>query len=57
MTSTPLAAAESIVAKVVLARSARDALAKLDYLRADAILDALSELERTPKLVTNCVDA
>ena len=49
MTSTPLAAAESIVAKVVLARSARDALAKLDYLRADAILDALDQLERTPE--------
>ncbi len=37
------------MAKIVLARSARDALAKLDYLRADAILDALGQLERTPE--------
>ena len=37
------------MAKVVLARSARDALAKLDLLLADAILDALGELERDPE--------
>jgi mRNA interferase RelE/StbE len=35
------------VARVVLARSARDSL---DFLLADAILDALSELERDPQL-------
>jgi mRNA interferase RelE/StbE len=38
------------VAKVVLARSARDALGKLDFLLADAILDALGELERDPEV-------
>lgn len=37
------------MAKVVLARSARDALAKLDFLLADAILDALGELECNPE--------
>jgi mRNA interferase RelE/StbE len=37
------------VATVVLARSARDALAGLDFLLADAILDALGELERDPE--------
>jgi mRNA interferase RelE/StbE len=37
------------VAKVVLARSAREALGKLDFLLADAILDALGELERDPE--------
>lgn len=37
------------MAKVVLARSARDALAKLHFLLADAILDALGELERDPE--------
>jgi mRNA-degrading endonuclease RelE of RelBE toxin-antitoxin system len=36
------------VARVFLARSARNALAALDFLRADAVLDALSELERDP---------
>jgi mRNA interferase RelE/StbE len=38
------------VARVVLARSARDSLASLDFLLADAILDALGELERNPQL-------
>jgi mRNA interferase RelE/StbE len=37
------------MAQVVLARSARDALARLDFLLADAILDALDELERDPE--------
>jgi mRNA interferase RelE/StbE len=37
------------VATVVLARSARDALAGLDFLLADAILGALGELERDPE--------
>ena len=37
------------MAKVVLARSARNAIAKLDFLLADAILDALGELERDPQ--------
>ena len=37
------------MARVVLARSARDALAELDFLRADAVLDALGELERDPE--------
>jgi mRNA interferase RelE/StbE len=36
------------VARVYLARSARAALASLDFLLADAILDALGELEREP---------
>lgn len=36
------------MAKVVLARSARDALGKFDFLLAEAILDALGELERNP---------
>ena len=35
--------------QVVRARSARNALARLDVLRADAILDALSELARKPE--------
>lgn len=34
--------------RVFLARSARDALAALDFLRAEAVLDALAELERNP---------
>jgi mRNA interferase RelE/StbE len=34
------------VARVVLARSARDALVQLDHLLADAVLDALGVLER-----------
>ena len=38
------------MARVVLARSARDSLASLDFLLADAILDALGELERDPQL-------
>jgi len=36
------------VAQVFLARSARDALEQLDFLLADAVLDALGELERDP---------
>jgi mRNA interferase RelE/StbE len=36
------------MARVVLARSARDALAELDFLLADAVLEALGELERDP---------
>jgi mRNA interferase RelE/StbE len=38
------------VARVFLTRTAREALAALDYLRADAVLDALGELERDPHL-------
>ena len=38
------------MARVVLARSARDSLASLDFLLAEAILDALGELERNPQL-------
>jgi mRNA interferase RelE/StbE len=38
------------VARVFLARSARDSLASLDFLLADAIIDALGELERDPEL-------
>jgi mRNA interferase RelE/StbE len=37
------------VARVLLARAARDALAELDFLRADAVLAALGELERDPQ--------
>ncbi len=37
------------MAKVVLARSARNAISELDFLLADAILDALGELERDPE--------
>ncbi len=37
------------MAKVVLARSARNALSELDFLLADAILRALGELERDPE--------
>lgn len=37
------------MARVFLARSARDALAQLDYLLADAVLDALGVLEREPE--------
>ena len=37
------------MAKVVLARSARNALAELDVLLADAILNTLGELERVPE--------
>lgn len=36
--------------RVVLSRSASSALAALDFLLADAILDALSELERDPRI-------
>jgi mRNA interferase RelE/StbE len=38
------------VARVSLTRTAREALATLDLLRADAVLDALGELERDPRL-------
>lgn len=37
------------MARVFLAHSARDALAELDFLRADAVMDALGELERDPE--------
>ena len=37
------------MARVFLARSARDAAAQLDYLLADAVLDALGVLERDPE--------
>lgn len=37
------------MARVFLARSARDARAELDFLRADAVLDALGALERDPE--------
>jgi mRNA interferase RelE/StbE len=39
------------VARVFLTRTAREALAALDFLRADAVLDALGELERDQHLV------
>jgi mRNA interferase RelE/StbE len=38
------------VARVFLTRTARETLTALDHLRADAVLDALSELERDPLL-------
>lgn len=38
------------MAQVLLTRTAREALAALDFLRADAVLDALGELERDPRL-------
>ncbi|HSK24416.1 MAG TPA: type II toxin-antitoxin system RelE/ParE family toxin [Egicoccus sp.] len=38
------------MARVFLTRTAREALAALDYLRADAVLAALGELERDPHL-------
>jgi len=38
------------VARVFLARSARESLAALDFLLAEAALDALGELERDPQL-------
>ena len=38
------------MARVYLARTAREALAALDFLIADAVLDALGELERDPQL-------
>ena len=38
------------MARVLLARSARDSLTSLDFLLADAIIDALGELERDPEL-------
>ena len=36
------------MARVFLARTARETLAALDFLLADAVLDALGELERDP---------
>ncbi len=36
------------MAKVFLSRTAREALDALDYLRGDAVLDALGALERDP---------
>ncbi len=38
------------MARVDLTRTAREALAALDFLLADAVLDALGELERDPHL-------
>ena len=38
------------MARVFLTRTAREALASLDFLRADAVLDALGGLERDPRL-------
>jgi mRNA interferase RelE/StbE len=38
------------VARVFLTRTAREALAALDFLLADAVLDALGELEREPEI-------
>lgn len=38
------------MARVYLTRTAREALAALDLLLADAVLDALGELERDPHL-------
>lgn len=38
------------MARIYLTRTAREALAALDLLRADAVLDALGELERDPNL-------
>jgi mRNA interferase RelE/StbE len=38
------------VARVFLARSARNARAALDFLLAAAVLDALGELERDPRV-------
>lgn len=38
------------MANVVLARSARDALADLDFPLADAVLDALAGLEHDPEV-------
>lgn len=37
------------MARVFLTRSARSALEELDHLRGQAVLDALSELERDPR--------
>jgi mRNA interferase RelE/StbE len=38
------------VARVFLTRTAREALEALDFLLADAVLDALGELEREPEI-------
>lgn len=37
------------MARVFLARSARDTVAQLDFLLADAVLDALDVLQRDPQ--------
>ncbi len=38
------------MARLYLTRTAREALAALDFLLADAVIDALGELERDPHL-------
>lgn len=38
------------MARVFLTRTAREVLAALDFLLADAVIDALGELERDPRL-------
>lgn len=38
------------MARVYLTRTAREALAALDFLLADAVLDALGDLEQDPRL-------
>ncbi len=38
------------MARVFLTRTARESLAAFEFLRADAVLDALGELERDPHL-------
>lgn len=38
------------MARLYLTRTAREALAALDFLLADAVIDALGELERDPQL-------
>lgn len=38
------------MARIVLTRTAREALAALDFILADAVLEALGELERDPHL-------
>jgi mRNA interferase RelE/StbE len=38
------------VPRFVLTRTAREALAALDFMLADAVIDALGELERDPHL-------
>jgi mRNA interferase RelE/StbE len=38
------------VPRFVLTRTAREALAALDFLLADAVIDALGQLERDPRL-------
>lgn len=38
------------MARIVLTRTAREALAARDFILADAILEALGELERDPRI-------